>query len=240
MQENKKRPLKEYWATRVAPFFKKNGAIVSVSVCALLVAGTWLVSSRLPQVPTVPGGSAAPSPQQSAVQSNLGLDEHLSNVLPPWSSATQAPTDSGGNATAPTTAVLRMTKPVSGTVSAGYAMEKLVYSKTLNQWQTHSGVDIAAEKGQAVTAALGGTVEKVYTDDLMGKCMVINSANSVQCLYASMEETLVKEGDKITEGQTIGKVGATAMEEAAEGSHLHFEVWVNGETKDPAGYFEEK
>ena len=64
--------------------------------------------------------------------------------------------------------------------------------------------------------------------------MVISHANGESTLYAHMSKRLVSEGDKVTQGQTIGLVGTTG---SSTGNHLHFEVRLNGQRQDPLNYF---
>ena len=52
----------------------------------------------------------------------------------------------------------------------------------------------------------------------------------METMYAHCSKILVEEGDKVIKGQLIAKVGNTGL---ADGSHLHFEVWLDGEPVDP-------
>lgn len=130
-----------------------------------------------------------------------------------------------------------MKMPVSGDILRPYAMESLVYSATLNQWQTHSGVDIKAEEGTNVVAALDGKVKSVTNDALMGNTVVIEHDGGLVTIYASLKSAAVKANDSVTKGQTIGAVGSTASFEVSDGPHLHFEVKLNGEYVSPMNYF---
>lgn len=67
-----------------------------------------------------------------------------------------------------------------------------------------------------------------------GNYVVISHANGESTLYAHMSKRLVSEGDKVTQGQTIGLVGTTG---SSTGNHLHFEVRLNGQRQDPLNYF---
>ena len=125
--------------------------------------------------------------------------------------------------------------PVSGQVIWGYAADKLIYSKTLDQWTTHKAVDIACPQGTAVKCVLGGTVEKVYTDDQLGATVVVKHSSDRKTLYANLSDTVpVKAGDKVNAGTVLGTVGRTALSECALESHLHFAFFVKGKAVDPA------
>ncbi len=125
-------------------------------------------------------------------------------------------------------------KPVSGETVSDYSMEALAYNQTTRDWRVHNGMDIAAEAGTAVCAAADGEVYTVYDDETMGMTVVIRHEGGYTTSYASLaEEVAVNPGDKVTAGQTIGYVGATALLESAIGDHVHFSVSCNGELVDP-------
>ena len=125
--------------------------------------------------------------------------------------------------------------PVSGKIVWGYAADKLIYSKTLDQWTTHKAVDIGCPEGTAVKCVLGGTVEKVYTDDQLGRTVIVKHSSGRKTLYANLNDTIpVQEGDKVNAGTVLGTVGKTALSECALEGHLHFAFFVDGKAVDPA------
>ena len=123
--------------------------------------------------------------------------------------------------------------PVSGQTIMEYAMDCLSYNPTTRDWRVHNGIDIAAEAGTPVCAAAAGTVYTVYEDDTMGTTVVIRHEDGYVTVYSSMESADVAAGDTVTLGQTIGKVGNTALLESEVGDHLHFAVSHNDEAMDP-------
>ena len=124
--------------------------------------------------------------------------------------------------------------PVHGEVLMAFSMEELTYNPTMEDWRTHNGIDIAAEAGTAVGAAADGEVYTVYDDETMGMTVVIRHEGGYTTSYASLaEDVAVDPGDKVTAGQTIGYVGATALLESAIGDHVHFSVSCDGELVDP-------
>lgn len=101
----------------------------------------------------------------------------------------------------------------------------------LRKVKMHTGVDIAADKGASIVAANSGTViMSQYDNTGYGNMVVIDHGGGITTLYAHCSKLLVKVGDKVKAGQTIAKVGSTGL---STGNHLHFEVRVNGEPKDP-------
>ena len=133
---------------------------------------------------------------------------------------------------------MKIVRPVSGETVGEYAMDCLSYNPTTRDWRTHNGIDIAAEAGTEVCAAADGTVYTTYDDDTMGMTVVIRHENGYVTRYASLDAELsVAAGDKVTAGQTIGKVANTALMETAVGNHLHFAVTCNDESVDPEEFF---
>lgn len=116
--------------------------------------------------------------------------------------------------------------PVDGQIVCGFSVDRLLYNETLNEWRTHNGIDYAAEEGTAVTAALDGVVEKIEEDPLLGNCVTLSHDSGVKTLYAGLAafaDGLV-EGTKLSRGDMVGTLGATASFEAHLGPHLHFEI----------------
>lgn len=127
--------------------------------------------------------------------------------------------------------------PVSGSVLQDYAMDRLTYNETTRDWRVHGGVDLAAEAGTPVKAAKAGTVSAVFEDSSYGITVVINHDGGYTSHYCNLDaETAVAAGDTVAAGDVIGTVGATALMERAVDSHLHFAVFENGQSVDPAGF----
>lgn len=127
--------------------------------------------------------------------------------------------------------------PVSGKVSFEFAQEKLVYSKTLDEWRTHSGVDLISDMGTTVKAVADGIVSEVITDPRFGITVLIDHQNGIKTVYANLaSDDMVSTNQKIKQGDVIGCIGSTAAFESAEQTHLHFEVLKNDVPVDPSGY----
>ncbi|MBU5625726.1 peptidoglycan DD-metalloendopeptidase family protein [Oscillibacter sp. MSJ-2] len=123
-------------------------------------------------------------------------------------------------------------KPVSGETVAAFSMEDLQYDETMEDWRTHNGMDIQADKGTQVMAATAGTVDSVYDDPLLGTTVVLSHSGGYQTIYACLQgQPTVSAGDSVTTGQVIGCVGESAIAEA--GAHLHFGVTREGVPIDP-------
>ena len=99
----------------------------------------------------------------------------------------------------------------------------------------HSGIDIDGygNDGAPVVAAASGTVITASYDSSYGNYVIIDHGGT-STVYAHMSGLAVSEGQSVSQGQTIGYVGATGR---ATGTHLHFEVYVGDGRVDPAQYF---
>ena len=100
----------------------------------------------------------------------------------------------------------------------------------------HSGIDIDGygNDGAPVVASDGGTVVTATYNDGYGNYVIIDHGNGYQTLYAHMSGLAVGAGQSVSQGQTVGYLGATGR---ATGTHCHFEVFINGERTDPAQFF---
>ena len=123
----------------------------------------------------------------------------------------------------------------TGTVLKDFSADVLVFSETLQQYEVHEGIDLAAEIGTEVRAAAEGTVVKVYADDRLGTTVVLSHSGGYKTVYSNLAVLgTAEEGDEVEAGQVIGKVGATALFESADPSHLHFEVHKEDVKVDPS------
>jgi hypothetical protein len=99
---------------------------------------------------------------------------------------------------------------------------------------THQGIDVPAPTGTPVYAAGSGKVLKAEEEEGWGMLVVLEHADGYTTVYAHLDEILVKKGEKLPAGKTIGKVGNTGQ---STGPHLHYEVRKNGNPVNPADYY---
>lgn len=132
---------------------------------------------------------------------------------------------------------LSFAKPVEGEITIAFAKDNLVYSNTLEEWVTHLGIDIKADKTTVVKSAEDGTVKSIKNDPRYGLTIVIEHDNGFQTVYANLlSSEFVVEGEKVKKGQTIGTVGNTGAFESADEPHLHFEILKDSIQQDPNIY----
>lgn len=123
-------------------------------------------------------------------------------------------------------AAYEFVKPVNGIVSSTFGSRE---SKMQNVTGYHTGIDIAADKGTKINAAMQGIVELVSSEGDYGKHIKIR-CNNITTLYAHCSKIYVKEGQIVGLGQEIAEVGNTGN---STGPHLHFEIRIDDRFVDP-------
>ncbi len=133
--------------------------------------------------------------------------------------------------------VLEFQAPVAGEILKDFALENLVFSNTLEEWTTHSGIDIKAEKTSVVAASESGVIESIKNDPRYGLTITISHNNGFKTIYSNLLTTeFVSENETVEKGQTIATVGQTASFEVADEPHLHFEMYKDGNPVNPTIY----
>jgi murein DD-endopeptidase MepM/ murein hydrolase activator NlpD len=102
----------------------------------------------------------------------------------------------------------------------------------LGYTKMHTGVDWAAPTGTPIYAAGNGVVEKEGWESGYGKFILLRHNNGYETAYGHMSAYVrgVEEGKRVRQGQVIGFVGSTGL---STGSHVHYEIRVNGRFVDP-------
>lgn len=96
----------------------------------------------------------------------------------------------------------------------------------------HSGLDIDGNTGDPIRAAKGGKVASFSCGSGYGICVLIDHGGGLSTLYAHMSRRSTG-GGAVSAGETIGAIGCTG---SCTGSHLHFEVRVNGSPRNPRSF----
>lgn len=129
---------------------------------------------------------------------------------------------------------IKFSLPVDSSISIPFSKDNLIFSKTMEDWRTHPGIDFQGSIGTPVKAAANGVVEQVKTDEMQGSVVIIRHNDQYKTKYCNLQsEVLVKEGEAVDPGTVIGGIGNTASFEIADGPHLHFEILYNGEPVNP-------
>ncbi|MGI6643129.1 MAG: M23 family metallopeptidase [Bacillota bacterium] len=94
----------------------------------------------------------------------------------------------------------------------------------------HQGIDIAADRGTPVKAVLDGVVANVRQSSTYGLVVEIEHGGGLSTVYGHLDSVAMTEGEKVKQGDTIGKVGESGN---ATDPHLHFELRKDGLEIDP-------
>lgn len=224
--------------------FDREGFYIILFICLCIVAVTAVVISKN----NSPSKTAQDQQQvdQLPEGTDYVIDEQLEkDASTPTMNTPEKPTTETSSTTnqvktteknnEPVKGVFKIVMPVEGNVTKKYDKEHLQESISMEQWETHEGIDIACDIGSEVKAAQDGTVLDVFKDDNLAKLLksgfgmtiVVEHKGGYQTVYCNLaEDVKVKKGDTVKKGQVIGVVGDTATREVVslEGSHLHFVV----------------
>lgn len=214
----------------------KNRAAIALALCFCVMALTSFLAVKSSLNKIADSGAAvaentasAPEEQEAAADTPI-IDSHDNAPAPKQNSS------SGSGTSEPAPMYIA---PVSGEVQQKYAMSSLVYSKTLDQYMTHPGVDISAPLSTDVKAIADGTVSRVYNDDRYGVTVCIMHSDGLVSIYSNLaEHGLAETGDEVRQGDTIGCVGDSALFESLDETHIHFEMTKDSNCVDPGDYIE--
>lgn len=119
--------------------------------------------------------------------------------------------------------------PALGPLSGVFGSQRILNGKPR---RPHNGVDVAAPRGSAVTAAADGIVALVHSDMFFtGKTVMIDHGHGLSSVYVHMDDIRVTDGQNVSKGTPIGTVGRTGR---VTGPHLHWGVSLFGTHLDPA------
>jgi hypothetical protein len=115
-------------------------------------------------------------------------------------------------------------------IASGYGMRM---HPMLRVKKLHTGIDLLLPEGEIVLSTADGVVIESASDAQRGNYLLIKHNDLFTTAYFHFKNVLVKKGDKIEKGQTIGYIGSTGL---ATEPHLHYEVIKNGKAVDPIDF----
>jgi murein DD-endopeptidase MepM/ murein hydrolase activator NlpD len=128
-----------------------------------------------------------------------------------------------------------LAKPLSGQLKVMQSFG-LAYSEAYGDYRLHPGADLRAGAGDTVMAAAAGKVVSVEDDPAEGRVVTLDHGNGLMTRYAGLGPVLAGVNASVQAGNILGQVGQPGPARAKLGSHLHFEVLLNGEPVDPARF----
>lgn len=126
--------------------------------------------------------------------------------------------------------------PFSGTFgrpTSGWFLSQYFGHTSFERW--HTGIDLDSRSGRNIYASASGTISKVGRGwgGGYGNHIIINHGSGFSTLYGHLSQINVSPGQWVNKGQVIGIMGSTGW---STGTHLHFEIRVNGSAKNPLQY----
>jgi len=124
-------------------------------------------------------------------------------------------------------------RPHGGRISSGYGSRPPVFSNGVWRSTFHRGLDFANGCGAPIYAAHSGYVDAAFYNGGYGNYVRIQHGGGVATGYGHIASYAVRSGQYVNAGQVIAYAGNTG---ASQGCHVHFEVYINGATTNPAPF----
>ena len=152
-------------------------------------------------------------------------DECVSALYEEKKSVKPAYTGTNNSSTYIASLGISFVEPVQGMLTSGFGVRRR---------DNHKGLDIANSMGTPIRAAASGTVTYAqYNSGGYGNLVIISHGNGVQTYYGLCSKLYVKAGQTVSQGEVISAMGSTGI---STGSHLHWEVRINGVAQNPRKY----
>ncbi len=131
---------------------------------------------------------------------------------------------------------IKVMMPVSGEIINEYSGSKPVKSKTMGDWRVHSGIDIKCSTATDIKVPYSGKVISLTNNKLTGNTVSIDHGNGYVSTIYSVDNISAGVGTELKQGEILGTVGNNAPLEAAEDTHIHFELKKDGIYVNPMDY----
>ncbi len=219
---------------------QRDGFYLALFVCICLVAigGIWFTKNSVDNLASKNGFLD----HQNKVSKNdeegeIHLIKNNDNTVPTSTNSKENLSKAKENEIAKKEETIKLNNKINylgEKVTRKYSEKTPSYSTTLDVWEIHKALDVQAKKGNKVKSITNGKVLDIFIDDQHGMSVKIESSDKITVVYSNLDsKVLVKKGQKVSEGDTIGKVGNTTMVESLEDSHIHVTATQDGKSIDP-------
>ena len=161
---------------------EKQGFYVVLAICVLVIGLSAFYTFRLR------------SEEEEPVLTSGEAESAGSSQAQTLSEAKELVTGSETVLAVPTEAPFSLSQPVSGFLDRTFSDTEPQFFAQTNAWQVHAGIDLQAEYGTAVSACAGGKVERVWQDNELGLCVLIDHENGYETLYAGLSSASTPPG----------------------------------------------
>ena len=121
--------------------------------------------------------------------------------------------------------------PASGVVTSRYSGNRA--HPLFDRVVAHPGIDVSAPRGTPIVAAANGVIRSAGWKQGYGYTVVIDHGYGFTTLYAHASKVLARAGQTVKRGAVVAQVGSTGI---STGTHLHYEVHLNGRRVNPLNY----
>ena len=195
----------------------------------------WLATSvpptTKPPPTTVPPTTAPPATEPPATTEGGSTEETTKPTEPPVTETT-APKEEDKEDKPLTPADTHWRSPLTKSTKVTSAYGWRIHP-VYNVKKFHHGIDLNAKSGDPIVAARSGVVTRTTYDSSSGYYVTINHGDGFSSSYLHMTHYCVKPGQNVNAGDVIGYVGSTGT---STGPHLHFAIYFNGNSVNPASY----
>lgn len=123
--------------------------------------------------------------------------------------------------------------PLQGKIIMEYSADRTVYHHTLQQFKINPAILIQGEVGSEVIAAAKGIVSSIEVKPDTGITLTMDIGNGYKLVYGQLQESSLKVGDVIDEGEVIGNLDKVSKYYSVEGNNLYFQVLNAEDTVNP-------
>jgi len=221
----------KFYESKAAKFIAGKGFYVVLAICmAVIGVAAYTALEKSEPEPFIEEGQFEENNEDFIIPS-MPDEEDLT-----FSDDADAPVSEATDVTEETNPPV-FVMPIEGNILKPFSEDTLTYSATYKDMRIHTGVDIAPTVANVVVSASSGTVIGVDENTNFGTVITIDHGDGIVLSYCGVKNVTVKSGDMVEAEEIIGEIG-TVLNESADKPHLHLELMVDGQYKDPLTLFD--